>query len=326
MSSPRKVVLLGPQQPLYDVGSAIEELGITGTVAIVRAGYHEREPDDAELVTALGVPTVNLGLHARGVEVFRDDAEFGTAYHARQQRLRHMPSFYRTRLDKTEEAAKQISLRYVEPELLAQEEKVSVDQLRYLDADHLERCRAVRALFDDAWPPASRPLIAKHRAEIRTILDGASALVIAGGHVASLLNRLQLFDVQGAAFDKPIIAWGAGAMVLTERVILFHDYPPYGSDIAQILDAGFGLAPGYVVLPDPRRRINFDASAGIQRFARRMAPSTCVAMDHGARLVFEEGQLIHARGARLTTTGHVEREWTGEPSRFSTPYMDTVHV
>jgi hypothetical protein len=158
------------------------------------------------------------------------------------------------------------------------------------------------------------------------LISTAEALVIAGGHVASLLNRLQMFDVLAASGEKPIIAWSAGAMVLTDRIILFHDYPPYGSDIAQVLDAGFGLVPGYVVLPDARRRINLEARVGIQRFARRMAPATCVAMDHGARLFFEDGELVSANATRLTTTGDAERNWVGEASRFSTPYLHGVHV
>jgi len=157
-------------------------------------------------------------------------------------------------------------------------------------------------------------------------METTDALVITGGHVASLLNRLQLFDVLANVGDKPIIAWSAGAMVLMDRIVLFHDYPPYGSDIAQVLDAGFGLVSGYVVLPDPRRRINLDAKAGIQRFARRMAPATCVAMDHGARLIFEGGELKQAKAVRLTTTGDAERDWAGEPSRFSTPFLFGVHV
>ncbi len=78
-----------------------------------------------------------------------------------------------------------------------------------------------------------------------------------------------------------------------------------------MLDAGFALAPGLVVLPDPQRRVYLDAKTGIQRFARRMAPATCVAMDHGARIVFERGALVHARGIRLTTTGLVDRDWKG---------------
>jgi hypothetical protein len=323
---PRTIALLGPQGPTPDVGAVLRDLGIRGPVALVRAGYQERESDDAELVAALGVPVVNLTLHARGKDVFKNAAEFTTAYQARQQRLRHMQGFYRTRLDGTEDAARKISLRYVDPELLEQEEKVSVDQFRHMDHDHVERCQAVRAAFDKAWSPDAIEPLAKHRREVRALMATTDALVITGGHVASLLNRLQLFDVLGNVGDKPIIAWSAGAMVLTDRVVLFHDYPPYGSDIAQVLDAGFGLVPGFVLLPDARRRVNLDAKAGIQRFARRMAPATCVAMDHGARLIFENGAIRNASATRLTTTGEVERDWAGEPSRFSTPYLHGIHV
>ena len=97
-------------------------------------------------------------------------------------------------------------------------------------------------------------------------VDGCEALVISGGHVASLFNRLALFDVLGLIGNKPVIGWSAGAMVLTERIVIFHDYPPYGSDIAQVLDAGFGIASGVVALPDPKRRVNYEARAGIQRY------------------------------------------------------------
>lgn len=318
------VVLLGPQGTKPDVATAIAELDIRGRVALIRAGYQEREADDAEMIATLGVPAVNLGLHRRSVEVFRDDTEFTTAYQARQQRLRHIQAFYRVRLDKIEDAAKTVSVRYVDPELLDQEEKVSVDQFRHIDADHIERCNALRAAFVAHWHFLDRPAIARHRAELRKELETCEAIVIAGGHVASLLNRLALFDVIGLAAGKPIIAWSAGAMVLTDRVVLFHDFPPYGSDIAQVLDAGFGLVPKLVVLPDPRRRVNLDAHAGIQRFARRMAPATCVAMDHGARVLFENGKIVRAVGARLTTTGDVERDWDGSAGRFSSPFLRGV--
>lgn len=317
----RMVVLLGPQGTSADVGGVLAELGIKGKVALVRAGYQERESEDEAMVATLGVPAVNLGLHARSLTLFREDKEFTAAYQARQHRLRHIQSFYRVRLDKIEDAAKTISVRYVDPDLLEQEEKVSVDQFRHLDADHVERCHALHKAFDARWRLAERPSIARHRAELRTILETTEALVIAGGHVASLLNRLALFDVLGLAAGKPVIAWSAGAMVLTDRIVLFHDFPPYGSDIAQVLDSGLGLAPGVVVLPDPKRRINMDARGGIQRFARRMAPATCVAMDHGARVMFENGVLSRAAGARLTTKGVIDREWDGAPSRFSRPFM-----
>lgn len=326
MTASRTIALLGPQGSTPDAGAVIADLGIKGSVALVRAGYQERESEDAELIAALGVPAVNLTLHARGNDVFATAGEFAAAYTARQQRLRYMQGFYRTRLDGIEDAARTISLRYVDPDLLEQEERVSVDQFRNMDSQHVERCQAVKAAFDKAWPADNVEVLAKHRREVRELMATTDALVIAGGHVATLLNRLQLFGVLDNVGDKPIIAWSAGAMVLTDRIVLFHDYPPYGSDIAQVMDTGFGLVPGYVVLPDPRRRINLDAKAGIQRFARRMAPATCIAMDHGDRMIFEAGELQSANATRLTTTGAAERDWSGEPSRFSTPHMFKVHV
>jgi len=317
----RRVTLLGPQGTAPDIGPCLADAGIRGQVALVRAGYQEREADDAQMIAAMGVPTVNLALHARANEVFQEDPDFATAYAARQQRLRHLQAFYRVRLDYIDQAARAIQIRHVPAELLAEEERISIDQFRRLDADHIERCDLVRAAFDAQWHMAERPVIARHRAQLGELLVGCEALVIAGGHVASLLNRLALFDMLGLAADKPVFAWAAGAMVLAQRIVLFHDYPPYGSDLAQVLDAGFGFAPDVVVLPDPQRRINLEAHDGIQRFARRMAPATCVAMDFGARLVFERGVVQHAHAIRLTTSGQVERDWEGTPSRFSRPVI-----
>ncbi len=308
----RTVVLLGPQGSAPDVGTAVAELGVR-KVALVMAGYQERESDDAAIVAALGVPVVNLGLHARAAELFGADREFREAYHARQNRLRNIQSFYRVRLEKTDEAGRMISVRYVDEELLAQEDKVSVEQLRTLDRDHVERCAAVRMQFDLQWKPSEREVVHRHRSQVAELIAGTEALVIAGGHVASLLNRLALFDVIEASAPKPVIAWSAGAMVLTDHVVLFHDYPPYGSDIAQVLDAGFGLAPRLVVLPDPKRRLRKDDRGGISRFAQRMAPAACIAMDSGTRVIVQRGEVKSARVARLAPSGAYEEQWRGAP-------------
>jgi hypothetical protein len=305
------VILLGPQQGASDVGGVLRELGVEGRIALVTAGWQEREADDATLVDALGLPAVNLRLHARAQEVFAADKPLVTAYHARQELLRHLQDFYRIRLDYTDDAARAISVRHVEPELLEQEWKVSVELFRQLDRDHLERCRAIHASFEERWPLGELEVIARHRRHIEALIHASAAVVVAGGHVASLLNRMKLFDVVALAAGKPLVAWSAGAMVLTERIVLFHDHPPYGKAIAQVLDAGFGLAPGVVVLPDPVRRIRMDDRLGIARFAQRMAPSTCMAMGQGAVAIFEGGRLVHASVDRLATGGEVDRGWAG---------------
>src|ERR1700733_8755183 len=120
------VVLLGPQHALPHVGGVGRELGIKGPVAVVAAGWQERETDPG-LIPELDVKSVNLTLHARAEDVFARGKDFGAAYKERQTRLRLMQDFYRVRLDHADEAARAISLRHVDSALLAEERKASID-------------------------------------------------------------------------------------------------------------------------------------------------------------------------------------------------------
>lgn len=303
------VVLLGPQGPKPDVGEALREAGVRGPVALVTAGWQEREKDDQALVATLGVKAVNLELHARSEEVFAADPEIAAAHKARQARLRLINDFYRIRLDHAFEAAHAISVRHVDPGLLAEELVESVEGLRQLDRDHVERCTATQEAFDRKWHPSERAAVAKHRRELGEIIDSAEAIVIMGGHVVSLLNRMKLFDLVGLATTQRWFGAAAGAMVLTERIYLFHDFPPHGTGIAEVLDSGFGLVSDLCVLPDPKHRLDVDDRAGIARFVQRIAPAACVAMDHGARVHAEAGRVTRARCHRLGLDGEVEQGW-----------------
>ncbi|MBK7583854.1 MAG: hypothetical protein IPI67_27130 [Myxococcales bacterium] len=305
------MVLLGPQQAKPDVGAALAEAGVRGQIALVTAGWQEREADDQALIAELGVKAVNLTLHARSEQLFAADKELAQAHKARQARLRNVNDFYRIRLDHAFEAARAISVRHVDPELLAEEVHESVEGLRQLDGDHLERCRATHAAFEEKWRLAERTAVAKHRAEIKKLVDDSEAVVVMGGHVASLLNRMKLFDLTGIARKKRWFAAAAGAMVLTERIYLFHDFPPHGTGIAEALDWGFGLVRDLVVLPDPKHRIRTDDAPGIARFVQRIAPATCAALDEGARVFSENGRVTGASCHRLWPDGEFAVGWTG---------------
>jgi peptidase E len=305
----KPVVLLGPQHVVPTAGRLLRDLRVAGKVALITAGWQERESDDQPLIGELGVPAVNLTLHARSEEVFAADPELAAAYKERQQRLRILQDFYRVRLEHTEEAGRVISLRQVDPALLAEERRISLTLIRRLDHDHQERCRAVREAFDARYRPADRDSVERHRRELAAILRAASALVIAGGHVAVLLNRMRLFGLGDLMGRRPIVAWSAGAMVLTEKVVLFHDHPPHGRGMAEVLDLGLGLVPGLVVLPDPRRRLRLDDRESTARFAQRFQPAACVAMDNGAEIVVQSGRIARAATIqRLSATGAVEQE------------------
>lgn len=302
-------VVLGPQHAQPTIAGVLRGLGVAGPVALITCGLQERE-SEASAIPELGVPAVNLALHARGEQVLAKDPELAVAYKARQTRLRLMQDFYRTRLDHANAAARAISVRHVDEALLAEEHQVSMAVIRRLDYKHLARCAEVNAEFEARWQPLGRPHVARHRGELAAILERTSAVVIAGGHVAVLLNRLRMFDVAALFGARPVVGWSAGGMVLTERVVLFHDQPPYGQPLAEVLDAGLGLAPGVVVLPNPRLRLRLDEPARVAHYAQRFAPASCVALDHGARLDFRDGAATGSEQAqRLRPDGAVDRSW-----------------
>lgn len=308
--STRIVVLAGPQHRSSEVPKILRDLGITGPVAIVAAGWQERETD-AGVIPELDVPTVHLGLHARAEEIFASDPGLGAPYKARQTRLRLMQDFYRVRLDHAGEAARAISVRHVSAELLAEERKASVALIRDLDKIHLERCRAVHDAFDEEHPLAERPSVAAHRRELAKLIEPTEAILIAGGHVGVLLNRMRLFDLVTLSGSRPIIAWSAGAMTLCELVVLFHDDPPNGQGRAEILDRGFGLVPKMIALPDPKHRLRLDDPDRVGLFASRFAPNVCATLGHGDQITTRGGKVTHAVGAqRLRADGSIERVGT----------------
>jgi hypothetical protein len=275
---PRLAVLLGAQRFNPTLGSVVEMHGLQGKTALITAGWQEREPEDEELSAHLGGNTVNLRLHARGVELFAKDPELAKAHRERQVLLRHLQEIYRIRLDHAEAADFEVS-HYAMPERMRDEVRaVSIEAIKSLDTWHLEKCRSVKQEFEERYRTAERPEVRRHREEIQQLLEGCVAVAIAGGHVAVLVNRLQLFGIGDLIGDRAVFAWSAGAMALTDRIVLFHDDPPQGQVAEQILDEGLGLVPKTVVFPTPERRLHLDDPEKMELIARRFAPSTCLVL------------------------------------------------
>jgi hypothetical protein len=278
------IVLLGAQRFDPTLGEAIEELGVKGKIATITAGWQEREDDDDDLKEHLGGRAVNLTLHARGEDVFRTDKELLQAHRERQTLLRHRQDFYRVRLEHALDAQHVIDQRAAPDDILEDEARTSIDAIRNIDALHLDRCARDRREFDARLCPDDRPAIKRHRAEIAEILAGCDAIAIAGGHVASLLIRLRLFGIAELAKGKTIFAWCAGAMAISERVVLFHDSPPQGPGAAELLDAGLGFVGEVVVLPQPEFRLRLGDRQRLKVMVRRFAPATCIAMPARSRV------------------------------------------
>ena len=113
----------------------------------------------------------------------------------------------------------------------------AIGAVRELDAAHLRRVGAVRGEFYEGLRPHDRPVIAGHRADVTGLLAGAAAVVVAGGHVGVLADALHLFNI-AASLRSPVIAWSAGAMALTDRIVLFNDRAPQGPGHPEVYGSG----------------------------------------------------------------------------------------
>jgi hypothetical protein len=304
------IVLCGAQHAEPSVTRVLRELGVKGPVARIAAGWQEREGEPG-VVADPGMPVVELGLHARGERVFAEDGELAEAHKARQGKLKLMQEAYRVRLEYAAQAARAVGVRSADPALAGEEQAASLELFRHIDRDHLARCRTVHAAFEARVRPRERAVLVRHIEELRRAIEPTEAIVIAGGHVAVLLYRLRLFAIAELAGARPIVAWSAGAMALTERVVLFHDDPPHGQAISEVLDAGLGLARDLVVLPEPRLRLRLDDRARVGELAARYVPAACIALDHGAQIWVDDGRAVRAVDAqRLDPGGSVQPGWS----------------
>jgi len=163
----------------------------------------------------------------------------------------------------------------------------------------------VRGEFFDRLRPHDRPVIAEHRAAVAELLGSAAALVVAGGHVGVLAEVLHLFNV-ATVLRSPVIAWSAGAMALTDRIVLFHDRSPHGPGHPEVYGSGLGITRDVVLLPHARARLLLDDTARMAVFARRFGPARCVLLEAGTRLELSDAGGGLPPGTRvLAEDGHV---------------------
>jgi peptidase E len=143
----------------------------------------------------------------------------------------------------------------------------------------------------------------RHRAEIAEEVSRCIGLVVAGGHVGVLLHLLHVFglaDMVRATADRPLITWSAGAMALSERVVLFHDHlvPPGSKDLAyrpaELYAEGLGIYSGLLPFPHARRRLQQDDVDHVRQIAERFAPRTCLLLPDGVRVDVREHEPLPA--------------------------------
>jgi len=302
-------LLLGPQRPVLNLGDAIAEAGLpAGPVAVIAAGWQEAEGDIDDVATAARRDVVNLHLYRRAEEVFDADPQLLQAYRLRQDRLQELQRLHGLRLRRTMVAAREMLRAEGDAALVGPEQRHAIAQLRALDRHHLQRVQSLHAEFDAAFDIARHELLTSHHAEIDALLATVDTVVITGGNVAVLLNRLYLFDVGPLLARKHVVAWSAGAMALAERVVLFHDNAPQGRRNPELFGRGLGLLPHHVLLPDAKHRLRVRDCTRLALFSRRFAPAACITLDSGSALTLDGERITQAAGAKqIASSGRLRR-------------------
>jgi hypothetical protein len=300
----RDYAVLGPQHLSPNLRLGLTGLGIRGPLVSITAGWQEREGEIDELRAHVELPVRDLGLYARAEQVYADDPELAAAARERQERLQELQDLYRLRLAALMGALAELGTRSAASRAVRHARRAALGDVRRLDRQHLAATATEHDRFARRWRPAERPGLAAHARTLAHAITGADAVVVAGGHVAVLLNRLRLFGLGELLRQRPLVAWSAGAMALSERVVLFHDRPPQGAAHAEVLEPGLGLIRGIVALPHAHARLALDEPARVAEFARRFAPARCLALEHGSLVRWHEGELAQASDVeRLSRSG-----------------------
>ena len=296
--------ILGPQFQAPNLRECLASLAIDGPLVTVSAGWQEREGEIEELRAHVAMPVTDLGLYARAEEVAAADPRLAEAARERQARLQELQELYRVRLGALMGAFAELNRVPGTSAALRRARRAALGDVRRLDREHLAATAAEHARFARDWLTAGRPALEAQRTALAGLIDGAAAVLVTGGHVAVLLNRLRLFGVADLVRGKTLVAWSAGAMALSERVVLFHDRPPQGAAHAEILEGGLGLIPGVVALPDAHERLALEDPERVREFAQRFAPAGCLTLEHGSLVRWHEGRIVAARDVkRLARSG-----------------------
>ncbi len=302
-------LLLGPQRPVLNLDSALARSGIgDGPIGVISAAWQEAEGDIDGLQRLVKNPLSDLRLYEKAEALFAADTRLHEAYRSRQERLKEQQRLYRLRLRQLKIAARAILRAEGEPSVVAAERRHAISQLRALDQHHLRQVDKIHTRFDSAFNVGCNAPLAEHTAAFAESLSRFDSLLITGGNVIVLMNRLRLFGLGSHLERKNIIAWSAGAMVLADRIVLFHERMPQGRRDAEILCHGMAILPNIVLLPNASGRLKLRDSLRIGLFDRRFSPADCVTLDNGSYLLFEGETLRDSEAARrMTRNGKFKR-------------------
>ncbi len=284
------IMLLGPQRPSPNLAEVLLTIPGDGRVVTVTAGWRHEEAETEALHRVAGPAAASLPIYQWFEDVMAAVPEIAEEWRQRQAKIVELKNLHRIRMHPALEALQKLLDRAVAGSEIARVQiQWQLDQLRDIDQEFLDHSGLLCRQHPTVLKPWEHPAVASYHQRAAELLAGARAVLIAGGHVAVLRNRLEFFGVEGLLRDNlhrgtSVVAWSAGAMALTERILLFYDDPPDGPGHPELLDRGFELVRGLVLFPHCRRRLRLDETRRVSLLATRLAPATCVGLESGAWL------------------------------------------
>lgn len=164
------------------------------------------------------------------------------------------------------------------------------------DAAMVRICREVERAFRSRSRVDENPLFIAIRDDLRRRILSANSILIFGGRVSVLLNRLWFFRLHDAlreALWRGTNFYGvsAGSVVLAEKVILYDDF--WGDDGEkarkefEFFDNGLGLVTRVTLFPHCMDRIQTDSPDNLAYLAHRFASDVCVGLNEESFLLIE---------------------------------------
>ena len=290
------LLILGPQRPAPDLPRALAAHGVSGPIAVITAGWrHDEDELDALRRDLPHHKLVHLPIYQWFDEVHAEEPVLAAAYNERQRRIRQYKAAYRAQLGAALDALSATqALVERDPALFIDEHDFIVQSLKAIDERTVTRVNSIRDELPAAATPWDYPAARDRHARIKDALNSCGALLIAGGHVGVLRNRMYFLglDVLLAPFlarGGLLCAWSAGAMSLSDRIVLFYDDPPDGRGEPEVLDSGLRVTPGIVYLPHAAQRLRLGDHRRMARLAHRLSPERGVTLESGAWMEFVDG-------------------------------------
>lgn len=302
------LVLLGQQREVPRLNSVLERLNVDGPVGLVSAGWEEDEDDDQWVRDAIDAPVINSQLYSLADQLFQQDPQVIELLRERQDRLRELREINELQTEHLCVVARELWQRLDAHAGALGPLQQTIGQLKAVDQSYLEAVTTIIVEYEQRIAPKERPSILEYRRQVLERLHECQAVLIAGGHVGVLLNRLNLCRLL-QNIQLPIVAWSGGAMALGERVYFYDQFLPHAKREVELSRRGMSLFTGAQVFPRANQRLQLHDQRELGLLARRMT-GQCLLLNERSEITWSSSGEMHAANVLCVDDLGQIKEWT----------------